>query len=199
MPPGVDSVANVCAQCHASQRDLFVRSPHRTAFEGMGLAQCIACHGDHRVMQPTDAMVGAEAPAVCAQCHAPDSRGGEAARAMRAALEELSQGLEETAGIVGRAETAGVDMSEARLPLIDAQTQLILARNLVHSLSVREVQTAATQGLGLAGRAATLGQAGLAEIEFRRRGLVVALLALAVVAVGLYLKIRSLPGPVSGG
>jgi predicted CXXCH cytochrome family protein len=195
-PPGVTAVANVCAQCHASQRDLFVRSPHRTAFEGMGLAQCTACHGNHAVARPTDALVGAEAPAVCAQCHTPDSRGGQTAATVRAALEELKGGLEEAASVIARAESAGVDMSEARLPLSDAQTQLILARNLVHSLSVREVQTAATHGLGLTSRAAALGQAGLKEIEFRRRGLVAALLALALIAAGLYLKIRGLPGPL---
>ncbi|MDR7522265.1 MAG: cytochrome c3 family protein [Armatimonadota bacterium] len=195
VPPGVESVANVCAQCHASQRDLFVRSPHRVPFEGMGLAQCTACHGTHKILRPTDEMVGAAPPAVCAQCHAPGSKGAAAATAIRSALEDLKQALQAATQVVALAEHAGMDMTDAKLPLNDAQTQLILARNLVHSLSLREVQSAATEGVGLARRAADLGLAALDEIAFRRRGLVVALVVIAVLVLGLYLKSRTLGVP----
>src|SRR3990170_1319254 len=83
VPPGVTSVANVCAQCHASQRDLFVRSPHKAVFELAGFAQCTVCHSNHKIVQPSDAMVGAAAPAVCAQCHAEGSKGAATATAIR--------------------------------------------------------------------------------------------------------------------
>lgn len=198
VPPGIDTVANACAQCHSSARDLFVRSPHRAAFAGMGLAQCVACHGDHRIVRPSDEMVGAATPAVCAQCHAADSRGGRAAAAIRAALEDLKGSLATAEEVVARAENAGIDMSDAKLPLNDATTQLILARNLVHSLSLREVQSAATEGVGLSRKAADLGRAGLAEIAFRRRGLAVALGVMGILVLGLYLKIKSLPGSSHG-
>jgi predicted CXXCH cytochrome family protein len=195
VPPGVDSVANACAQCHASARDLFIRSPHKAAFEALGLPQCTACHGDHRIVKPTDEMVGAAAPAVCSKCHAADSRGGRPADAIRAALEDLKGSLAAAERVVARAEHAGIDMSDAKLPLNDATTQLILARNLVHSLSLREIQSATTEGVGLSRRAADLGQAGLAEIAFRQRGLVLALAVIGVLLLGLYLKVRALPGP----
>ena len=192
VPPGVSSVANVCAQCHSSQRDLFVRSPHKAAYQAMGLPQCTVCHSNHRIVQPADAMVGATAPAVCIQCHTETSKGGTAAKTIRTALEDLKSSMASASEVVARAENAGMDMTDAKLPLSDAQTQLILARNLVHSLSLREVQTAATEGVGLSQRAADLGRAGLAEIDFRRRGLVFALAVLLVLALGLYLKVRSL-------
>jgi len=195
VPPGVDSVANVCAQCHSSPRDLFVRSPHRAVFEASGLPQCTVCHGNHRILRPSDEMVGVSAPAVCAQCHAEGSKGGIAARDIRAALEDLKSSTAAAAELVARAENAGMDMSDAQLPLTDARTQLILARNLVHSLSLPEVQSAATEGIGLSRRAAGLGGAGLAEIAYRRRGLVAALAVIAVLLAGLYLKTRTIPGP----
>jgi predicted CXXCH cytochrome family protein len=198
VPPGVSSVANVCAQCHASQRDLFVRSPHKAAYEAMGLAQCTVCHSNHRIVRPSDSMVGAAPPALCAQCHAPASKGAGTATAIRSALEDLKAAITDASAVVASAENAGVDMTDAKLPLSDAQTQLILARNLVHSLSLREVQTAAAQGAGLTSRAVSLGRAGLAEIEFRRRGLGLALFVIAILALGLYLKIKTLPSSVDG-
>lgn len=195
VPPGVDSVANVCAQCHSSERDLFVRSPHRAAFAGMGLAQCIVCHSDHRILRPSDEMIGTAAPAVCAQCHTPGTRGGQAAAAIRKGLEDLKASLATAEEIISRAERAGVDMTDAKLPINDATTQLIIARNLVHSLSLREVQSAAAEGVGFTRRAAEMGRAGLAEVAFRRRGLVLFLAVIAVLLAGLYLKVKALPGP----
>jgi predicted CXXCH cytochrome family protein len=195
VPPGVTSVANVCAQCHASQRDLFLRSPHRAAYEAAGFGQCTVCHGHHKIVRPTDEMVGAAAPAVCAQCHTAASPGGLAAAAMRKALDELKDSIATAAAVVARAENLGVELTDAKLPLSDAQTQLTLARNLVHSLSLREVQTAVASGVGLSRRAEDLGRAGLAEIEFRRRGLLAALAVIAVLLAGLWLRVRSLPGP----
>jgi predicted CXXCH cytochrome family protein len=195
VPPGVSSIANVCAQCHSSQRDLFARSPHRAAFAAAGLPQCTVCHSNHRIIRPSDEMVGAAAPAVCANCHTPDTAGGRTARTIRGSLEDLKGSISNASTVVAAAENAGMDMTDARLPLSDAQTQLILARNLVHSLSLREVQTAVTEGAGLSEKAADLGRAALAEIAFRRRGLGAALAALLILGLGLYFKIRTLPGP----
>jgi hypothetical protein len=140
-------------------------------------------------------MVGAAAPAVCANCHTPDTAGGRTARTIRGSLEDLKGSISNASTVVAAAENAGMDMTDARLPLSDAQTQLILARNLVHSLSLREVQTAVTEGAGLSEKAADLGRAALAEIAFRRRGLGAALAALLILGLGLYFKIRTLPGP----
>jgi len=140
-------------------------------------------------------MVGNASPASCAQCHTAESPGGAAAAAMRRALEDLKDSIAAATDLVARAENLGVDMNDAKLPLSDAQTQLTLARNLVHSLSLREVQTAVTSGTGLARRAEDLGRAGLAEIEFRRRGLLVALAIMAALLAGLWLRVRSLAGP----
>lgn len=198
VPPGVDSVANVCAQCHVSPRDLFARSPHRPAFDAAGIPQCTACHGNHRIVRTSDEMVGMGPQALCAQCHAAGSAGARAAEAIRKALDDLISSITGAEEIVAHAEQAGMDMSDAKLPLSDAQTQLILARNLVHSLSLREVQSAATEGVSLSRRAAEIGRAALAEIEFRRRGLVAALGVMVVLLAALYLKLRSLSEPPAG-
>ncbi|MDR7418735.1 MAG: cytochrome c3 family protein [Armatimonadota bacterium] len=199
VPPGVASVANVCAQCHASQRDLFARSPHRAAFQKASLTQCTACHDDHGIRRPTDDMVGATGRAICAQCHTAESQGGQAAATMRQSLEALKGSIRTAESVVATAENLGIDMIEAKLPLSDARTQLTLARNLVHSLSLREVQTAVTVGAGLSRKAEDFGHAGLAEIEYRRRGLGVTLAILAVLLIGLILKVRAVPETAEGG
>lgn len=73
--PGVDSVANVCGQCHVTQWNLFNESPHREAFAENGLPACVTCHQNHEIKQPTDAMLGVEDPAPCGTCHDKGSAG----------------------------------------------------------------------------------------------------------------------------
>ena len=50
-PPGADSVAMVCGQCHPINKELFLASPHKTAFQRLGLPECVACHGNHEVVR----------------------------------------------------------------------------------------------------------------------------------------------------
>ena len=57
-PPGVNDVANVCVTCHAFNGELFQQSPHKDAFAAANLSQCAACHNHHKVMHPTDQLLG---------------------------------------------------------------------------------------------------------------------------------------------
>lgn len=192
VPPGVESIANVCAQCHSATRDLFVKSPHKVAFDSMGLPECSTCHGNHEVAHPTDEMLGAGPQAFCTRCHEPGSKGLAAAQAMRASLEALKSRLEEAQALVSQAANAGVEMSEARLTLQEAQTRLIQARNVIHSFSPKQVEAVITEGLKFAEKGVAAGKAGLAEVRFRRRGLSIALVILVGTAILLFLKVREM-------
>jgi hypothetical protein len=97
-PPGVDSVAFVCGQCHGREADLFRASPKREGFqshnellataEGQGCAacheppepqaavrtvhgftECATCHTNHAVVRPTVAMLSRLPETPCAFCH----------------------------------------------------------------------------------------------------------------------------------
>jgi len=96
-PPGVDSIARVCGQCHGREATLFQASTklegfHRhneylaevggrcdacheapdpqAALSGVHrFVECATCHGNHSVMRPTLAMLAPLPPYPCAFCH----------------------------------------------------------------------------------------------------------------------------------
>ena len=100
-PPGVESVAFVCGQCHGREAELFRKSPKHAGFQshnefiqGMGrgacanchedpepqasftgiveFSECSTCHQNHSIVRPSVAML-APLPAIpCAFCHEPN-------------------------------------------------------------------------------------------------------------------------------
>lgn len=97
-PPGVDSIALVCGQCHGREAQLFRASPKRAGFEEHGsllaqagakgcaacheapappaklgqghvLSECASCHGNHGVVRPTVALLAPLPATPCAFCH----------------------------------------------------------------------------------------------------------------------------------
>jgi Cytochrome c3 len=99
-PPGLDSVALVCGQCHGREADLFRGSPKRAGFAehnefiqeaGEDLcaacheppepqatltsvhdfAECATCHGNHGILRPTMALLSPLPETPCAFCHEP--------------------------------------------------------------------------------------------------------------------------------
>jgi hypothetical protein len=72
-PPGVESVAFVCGQCHGREADLFRASPkhsgfqnHNALFAESGSAACADCHGEK---EPQAALTGIHSFSECAICH----------------------------------------------------------------------------------------------------------------------------------
>lgn len=95
-PPGVDSVAFVCGQCHGREARLFRGSSKAEGFQEhndflqaaescadchvdpqasvTGVAhftECATCHGNHAIVEPTVTMVSPVPPIPCAFCHEP--------------------------------------------------------------------------------------------------------------------------------
>ncbi len=192
VPPGVTSVANVCAQCHSATRDLFVRSPHKRAFDALGVPECTACHGTHTIAFPTDGMLGVGAGSVCVKCHATGSPEAAGADQMRSSLEQVKSVIAQAEGILTRVSRAGMDVTDSRLDLDEARTQLILSRASTHAASPTLLQTSTAAAVAAAGRAQKVGEAALAELGFRRRGLGVSLSVIVFVAVTLWLKLRQI-------
>jgi hypothetical protein len=193
-PPGIASVANVCAQCHSVQGDLFARSRHREAFAAIGVPGCATCHSNHDVAPARDAMLGLNASegAVCATCHSADDAGGEAAIEMRALIDRLRAAHEASAQILTRAERAGMPVSQAQFDLNGAFDGLVKARVAVHAFTRDAVRAEVTPALEIAARAHTRGERALQELGFRRRGLFASLAVIALMIVGLVLKIREI-------
>ena len=194
-PPGVASVERVCGTCHLFQEQLFDQSPHKKPWEAAKMAACITCHGNHKIAHTTDALLGTSADSLCATCHSEGDKGFAAAGRMHAALTNLDAALDKTAEVNGRAERAGMEVSESKLTLSSAREQLIKARVEIHALNPAKVAEATDAGQKLAKQAEQAGFDALAEYAFRRKGLALSLIVIGIVVLALWLYIRELERP----
>lgn len=193
-PPGVDTVQNVCSNCHIFQAQLFQKSPHQKAFHDAGLPGCVTCHSNHGVVHPTDANVGTGPDAFCTQCHVPGDEGYATAGKLRDALQELQAGINSSDRLLQNAESSGMEVSEARLQQDQARDSLTKARVSVHSFGLEPVEQDVHDGLKITAQTAEAGRRALAEREFRRKGLALSLVFILATVLGLYLTIRQLEG-----
>jgi predicted CXXCH cytochrome family protein len=192
-PPGVSSVANVCAQCHLREAELFRASPKQAIFEAIGQAECLVCHNNHRIESPADAWIGLHEGAVCAQCHDQASGGAGTILQIRGELERLGGSVAAADEVLTRAEHAGMLVDEGRLALREARQHQVQSRVLVHAFAAAPFAEAAGQGIAAAQRAHDAGEAAMRELDVRRRGLAVATLLVLAFLVTLWMKIRRLP------
>jgi hypothetical protein len=190
-PPGVESVAAVCGQCHVTQKDLFVASPHRPAFDELGLPECVTCHNNHDIAPTNDDMLGIGRVATCVTCHQPDSNGHAAAARMRKAVDTLHDAIEGADATLTRASTAGMEVSEPRYALQAASESLVATRNQIHGFDPVSVEQTARDGLTIAQSSQQAGIAALAELDRRRLMAIIPLGMIALVAALLFAKIRA--------
>lgn len=164
-PPGLDSVAFVCGQCHGREAELFRASPKREGFEEHAalladagscdachqppepqaavtarlsqhaVSECASCHGNHGVVRPTIAMLAPLPETPCALCHE-----GSGPLAVELPEPEAKRRNYEAVrdGLLAQAATAGL-AAEARFDwLVDRAQELP-----THVLSGEEGRAAA--------------------------------------------------------
>lgn len=193
-PPDVKSIAFVCRQCHPSAGELFSKSPHKKAFDEMGFSECEVCHGKHKILEPTDAMLETGKGALCAQCHEPGSKPFVAAGRMKQLLGELTSEIDADGALLDRAERKGVEVSDPKYRLQEIHTLLVSVRNLTHGLDLADIEEKAGEGKTLLIGVRESAEAALREARLRRTGLVVATAFLILFALAFYLKIRQMRG-----
>lgn len=191
-PPGVGSVANVCSTCHVFQAQLFDSSPHKAAFASAGLPGCVTCHSNHGISKPSDAMLGTSANSVCTNCHTQGDAGYQAAGDMQQQILGLDTSITRSDRILSRAESSGMEISQARLELDQARDALTKARVSVHTFAGKAVRTDVDSGLKITAKTYGEGQAALRERDYRRTGLGMSLVAIVFVVVALRLYIKEI-------
>jgi len=137
-------------------------------------------------------MIGTAEGSVCTSCHIEGDGGYVAARQIRGMIDNLSGRMDSAMAVLGKAERAGMEVSRPKFELSDATNSLTNARVLVHSFSVDEVEKVIKPGLETADRSEKAGNAALADLTFRRKGLGVSLFFILFVAVLIYIKVRQL-------
>jgi predicted CXXCH cytochrome family protein len=191
-PPGLASVANVCGQCHVRQSTLFQASVHKTVFDAMQVGECKQCHSNHNILSPSDAMIGTAQGSVCIACHAEGDGGYIAAQKIRSLFDELSTNMNSALDVLGKAERAGMEVSRPKFELTEAKDSLTNARVLIHSFASDEVEKVINPGLEISEKSQKAGEAALADLSFRRKGLGVSLFFIVFVAVLIYIKVRQI-------
>jgi len=191
-PPGVASIAEVCGQCHVSNKELFLASPHAAAFAARGLAQCVACHGNHAISAASDDMLGTGDRAVCISCHQADTPAFAAARQMREGIDDLSNAVTAAHDVLARAAAAGMEVGEADFDLQGAREALVAARTQMHAVDPKSLDETITGGLKIASKAEDTGRAALIELANRRWMALLPLGMIVLVAFFIVRKIRDL-------
>ncbi len=145
-PPGLESIAFVCGQCHGREADLFRASRKHEGFEEHNeylreagdqrcaacheppepaasvtrvhaFSECVTCHGNHSVIRPTVAMLQPLPPTPCAFCHEPKGTIAEAVPEPPSALHTFQRVRDELL-----AETANLE-GEARFNALVERAQ----------------------------------------------------------------------------
>jgi hypothetical protein len=192
LPPGVDKVQNVCSNCHVFQAQMYGKSSHSKAFQDKGLPGCVVCHSNHAIHMPSDAMLGTGSGGVCMRCHAPGDRCDKARAAILANLTQLDQSIKDADQSLRLAESAGMEVSEARLTQDQAQDSLTKARVTIHTFQTALVDADIQAGMKIAAANLKAGRDAMVERNHRRIGLGICLLAIAFMLVGLWLYIKKL-------
>jgi len=194
-PPGASSIAQVCGVCHANNAALFMKSPHRQAFDERGLPECVMCHSNHDIQRTSDTMLGGGTDSVCAPCHPSGSAGHEAAVTMHDAIDHLKMVMAHTEQTLASAKRMGMEVSEEEYALRETvRPQLIMVRTQTHLADTKSVIDAVTTGVNAAAASDAAAQATLIEAQARRRNLLVPLALIAVLMILLGAKLRQLEG-----
>jgi hypothetical protein len=191
-PPGVASVENVCSTCHALQAQLFDTSKHKSAFASAGMAGCITCHSNHRIQKPNDTMIGTGPQSVCVNCHSQGDAGFTFAGAVQKDFAATQAGIDRSDEVLTRAEHAGMEVSQAQLELIQARDRLTKARVTLHSFSAAKVDEDIKAAAAVSTKTHDAGAKAMKERDYRRMGLGVSLITIAMMVLGLRLFITDL-------
>jgi len=139
----------------------------------------------------------------CGDCHSTDPLLAESPTGMDTSRQLLSN-MRELTVLTARAERmvltarqGGVEVRDALAEIDQAVDSQIELEVLVHGFATgegTEFGAIHAEGLEHVEKALVSAQAGLDELVFRRRGLMISLVFIALVLVGLAMKIHSLRG-----
>jgi predicted CXXCH cytochrome family protein len=192
VPPGVESISQVCGTCHAMNAELFSSSPHKKAFDDRKLPECETCHSNHEIVPATSTLLGVSPGSLCVRCHSEQQypQGYVAAKEMRQLADSLVSAERTAASLIDEAEQKGMEVSEAKFKLRDVRQARLQSRTMVHSFNEQKYSETVDKGLKTAVIVTADAQAAIDEYAFRRMGLGIASIVITILAISLYLFIK---------
>jgi hypothetical protein len=141
VPPGVESIHNVCGTCHLRTEQSYARSAHNEAFTELGFPKCITCHDNHRLKRPTDDLLLSEDKGGCLSCHGTDDNAYSTIQAIRKSLQEIREMQSKAEDLVVETErTTHLSMSEMTLKVESIRTKLLTLRAIQHAADIELVE-----------------------------------------------------------
>jgi len=192
LPPDVESVTQVCGQCHVNNMQYFEASAMAGAFEREDLVACEECHGNHMVLKTGDEMVGVGPNSTCADCHDDGDDGYAAAQKIHTHLTTLATLYDVAVEKQEEVQRKGMDDVEIGFLLQEAHQSLIQARTLVHTFDPEKVGPRTDEGVEKVETALVLADEAIKDFYFRRRGFGLATLFITLLVAALALKIRQM-------
>ncbi len=195
IPPGVESISNVCGNCHALNAELFSASPHKEAFDKKNYPECETCHGNHDIVKATNKLLGITDGAVCLKCHkdVPGDKGYTAAGSMRRLMDSLATSIQLAKKLINDAEQKGMEVSDAGFKLRDAHQASIEAATAVHSFNLKKFENVVDKkGLTVTAQVIMEAKKAIHDYYFRRIGLAVSVFIISLLGVGLFFYIKKI-------
>ena len=126
------------------------------------------------------------------QCHTPGDACDQARAQILGQLTQLDNAIKQADQSLSVAESAGMEVSDARLKQNEAKDSLTQARVAIHSFKSEVIAPYVQAGLATAAKDLQAGKDAMAERNHRRIGLGVALIAIAIMLMALWLYIRKI-------
>jgi hypothetical protein len=126
------------------------------------------------------------------RCHKPGDTCDQQRAEILSSLTSLDSAIKNADKLLSIAESSGMEVGQARLDEDQARDALTKARVTIHSFKKELIDQDVQAGLKIAAKNLQAGQAALAERDYRRRGLGVALLFILLVVGGLFFYVRQL-------
>ena len=189
-PPGFEEVANVCGSCHSATQDYYLTSGHSGG--GDDAPKCVTCHGRYDVGKPSEAMFQGVEPRHCGSCHAPDTPEGQVAQSMYDSIDTAAQAYADAEAAVQAASDVGMLVAEQEALLQKANTNLVTARAAQHTLDAEQAAKLSGQAKEAADQAKAGAEAAVEATVMRRRAMIIAIAAIAITIVALYMLKRVL-------
>jgi formate-dependent nitrite reductase cytochrome c552 subunit len=152
----------------------------------------VTCHSNHKINHPSDAMIGNGPQSVCTNCHTGEDAGMKQAVAMQSDLHGLRDAIEKSDELLERAERSGMEVSQAKLSQTQAKAALTKARVSIHGFNAAGIKADVATGMKLAEENLHAGEQAMAERDYRRKGLGVAVVLILLTIAGLWLFIREI-------
>lgn len=203
-PPGFETVAQVCHQCHTRNGDLFRNSVHKDAFDSMELSECAFCHQKspdldfphkfiHTIVKPTPNLAGTGVNSVCIQCHSDGDEGWKTAEMIADLSGTFISRFSHAEEMIERAEMRGLEVSDAKWILdSDVKRSIMELRTVVHAFDPELLQQTYDQADSVLSIALVAGAEAEKEYGSRKNYMIVITLLILVMGIALIFKIRQM-------